>query len=155
MLSEVGKVVAVEEDGLWVETHQQSACSQCRAKHGCGQKLLAGGPSEQTLVKALFNAQSPNCIWTVGDAVQIGIEERALVTGAFIAYFLPLVAMVLLVLVGVGFSVSDKVLPFFAIAGLILGGCFVKLHSTKQREVIAGGGASCYQAIVLGRSLNS
>jgi sigma-E factor negative regulatory protein RseC len=41
MILETGVVVAVESDGLWVETIQKSACEVCVAEKGCGQKFLS------------------------------------------------------------------------------------------------------------------
>lgn len=152
MLSETAKVVAVEPDGLWVETHQQSACNQCRAKNGCGQKLLAGGPSNATLVKAIFNAASPSEIWTVGDNVVIGIEERALINGAFMAYVLPLLFMVAAVVAGSFVGLSDPVLALVALAGVLLGGLIVHLHGKRQLSTINSGGESCYQAVVMAKA---
>ena len=40
MLVETGRVVAVEEDSLWVETIRQSTCGSCAAQKGCGHGLL-------------------------------------------------------------------------------------------------------------------
>lgn len=151
MLSEQAKVVAIEADGLWVETHQQSACNQCRAKNGCGQKLLAGGPSSATLVKAVYDASAPREIWAVGDHVLIGIEEHALVNGALMAYVLPLLLMVAAVLVGAFFKFSDPLLALVAILGMFLGGFLVSVHGKRQLQNIKNGGTSCYQAVVLAR----
>lgn len=55
MLYETGKVVAVDSDGLWLETLKKSTCAQCSAKAGCGQQLLAKSAlSNMTFIKALF-----------------------------------------------------------------------------------------------------
>lgn len=151
MLTEVAKVVAIDTDGLWVETHQQSACEQCRAKNGCGQKLLASATSELTLVKALFNPSSPNNLWKVGDEVTIGIEERALINGAFLAYLLPLISMVGFVVLGAWFGLADPLLALSAVSGLGVGGLVVRIHGAQQLKSIQSGGGSCYQAIVLDR----
>lgn len=152
MLSETAKVVAVEPDGLWVETHQQSACNQCRAKNGCGQKLLAGGPSSATLVKAIFNTASPSEIWKVGDSVVIGIEEHALINGAFMAYVLPLLLMVAAVVTGSFIGLSDPLLALVALAGVLLGGLVVHFHGKRQLGAISRGGESCYQAVVMAKA---
>ena len=39
MVKEQGRVVAVEPDGVWIETLRRSACSSCAGKSGCGQHL--------------------------------------------------------------------------------------------------------------------
>lgn len=56
MLSETGRVVAIDKDGLWVETLKTSSCAKCSAQSGCGQNLAAKllPNSHMTLIKALF-----------------------------------------------------------------------------------------------------
>ena len=39
MLTEVGRVIAVERDGLWVETIRSSTCGSCGARKACGHGL--------------------------------------------------------------------------------------------------------------------
>ena len=41
MLTESGRVVAVNDSTVWVETIQQSTCGQCAARKGCGQSMLS------------------------------------------------------------------------------------------------------------------
>ena len=55
MLKESGKVVSIEDDGLWVETIQQSTCGSCRAKKGCGQQLLSKIGVHSANIKAVFD----------------------------------------------------------------------------------------------------
>lgn len=92
MLSEIGRVVGVEDDGLLVETVNQSACEACSAKAGCGQKLLSQLHSS-TLIKAYFSQDQAEQSWAVGDQVELGIEPQALVGAAMMGYMLPLVLM--------------------------------------------------------------
>ena len=40
MIEEPGRVVAVEEGAVWVQTLRKSTCSSCSANAGCGQGLL-------------------------------------------------------------------------------------------------------------------
>ena len=50
---ESGRVVAVEETGVWVETIRSSACGSCAARSGCGHRTLAGVlTSDKGLVRA-------------------------------------------------------------------------------------------------------
>lgn len=107
MLSEVGRVVGVEEDGLLVETINQSACEACSAKAGCGQKLLSQLHSS-TLIKAYFMPSQARQSWSVGDQVELGIEPQALVGAALLAYMMPLGLML------IGVVVSPLVLSLFS-----------------------------------------
>ena len=150
MLTETGRVVAIEDDGLWVETLKQSVCSQCSAQHGCGQKLLANvsPKSNMTFIKAFFTQQSPAEVWAVGDQAVLGIEENALVVAALIAYGIPLVLLILGMLLGAssGFSLSVELnAALGALFGLSLGAVFVKYHARLTKSQLY------FQAQVLGR----
>jgi len=100
VLTEQGRALAVDEDGLWVETHKQSACAKCSAQKGCGQSLLAKSTMpNMTCVKALFDGPSPR-IWKIGDSVVIGVNEMTFLKATLISYLLPLLLMVLGALLG-------------------------------------------------------
>jgi len=147
MLSESGRVIAVEADGVWVETLKLSACGQCRARHGCGQKLLATAESNLSCIKALF----PNDMYwpqpKLGDAVHIGIEEGALVLGALLSYGIPLLLMLLFVGMVAQLQVAEVFVALAALVGLVLGGLIVRWKA-QTLEV-----RRCFQAVLLPASL--
>ncbi|MBL3557340.1 MULTISPECIES: SoxR reducing system RseC family protein [Marinobacter] len=96
MITETGKVVAVNGDRVWVQTIRTSACESCSARNGCGQRALAGvsgGRANQVLVANSLNA-------SVGDEVTVAIDESALLGASLLVYALPLVLMVLGAVVG-------------------------------------------------------
>lgn len=132
MITETGKVVAVCDDKVWVQTIRTSACQQCAARHGCGQKALAsvtGGRANQVLVTNSVGAR-------VGDEVMIGIPEQALLGASFLAYALPLLGLVVGSLAGHAMGGSGD-LPALAGGGT---GLFAGLVATRlwQRRKEAG-----------------
>ncbi len=148
MLKETGTVVAVDNDGLWVETMQQSTCAKCSAKQGCGQQLLNKlSPSQNmTFIKALFTDSSRHHIWVSGDTAVLGVNEHALVFAALLAYGLPLAFMIAGIGVGGywgGGLSNDLHTVSGALVGLIIGGVIVKLHGLFIRD------DSVFQAYVL------
>ncbi len=151
MLKESGRVVAIDEDGLWVETLKTSTCAKCVAKSGCGQNLAAKLiPSHNmTLIKAYFAKQTDSNVkggevdkesqrWNVGDTAIIGVAENALLSAALFAYGMPLVLMIIGVLISQILppliSSSDLQAALGAVLGLFAGGSLVKLWSNKQRN---------------------
>ncbi len=145
-------MVAVDEDGLWVETLQRSTCAKCSAKQGCGQQLLNKlSPSQNmTFIKALFTDSSRRHIWASGDTAVLGVNEHALVFAALLAYGLPLALMI----VGIGLAgywagalSNDLYTAFGALVGLIIGGVVVKLHGIFIRD------DSVFHAYVLDKSI--
>jgi len=131
MLKESGTVVAVESDGVWVETLQLSACAGCRARHGCGQKVLASAESRQTRIKALFGESFNGPMPELGQTVVIGVDEQAMLRGALFSYGFPLLTMLLLTALGAVLSASEGLAIVAAVFGLLLGGWFVRLRSNR------------------------
>lgn len=130
MLFEHGTVVAVEHDGLWLETLKQSSCKQCSAQKGCGQKLMVtSAASKMTRIKATLLKPQESLYWQVGDIAEIAIDEFALVNATLIAYGIPLLVMLLATVISNVYSVTDVYVALFAFLGLLLGGTFVRWHS--------------------------
>ena len=93
MIFETGVVVAIESDGLWVETIQKSACEVCVAEKGCGQKFLSKLAGKTTSIRVLRNKLSPET-FSVGQSVTIGIPEDVIVMASLLVYLLPIVGAV-------------------------------------------------------------
>ena len=155
MLIEEGTVVAVEEDGLWVETMKQSACEKCSAKAGCGQRLLnSSGGTKMSKIKAYFSSSgvshsasdTTSKIWVAGDRVEIGIEEQALVTATLLAYMVPLLMMVVVAYLASLVSSADSVTVTGAVIGLLAGGAYSRWYAQNHKS-------DCrFHAVVLGAS---
>lgn len=153
MLKETGTVIAIDRDGLWVETLKQSTCAKCAAKSGCGQQLMSKlAPSHNmTFIKALYGPSVRDEIWREGDKVVLGVNENALVYAALLAYGLPIGFMLLGAFLGERFSFlqsNDVSSLVGALVGLLCGGIFVKFHSRFARD------KSVFQAYVLGRVIS-
>ncbi|MDT8384673.1 MAG: SoxR reducing system RseC family protein [Gammaproteobacteria bacterium] len=125
MIEEHAQVVAVNTDGIWVETQRRSACGQCAVNKGCGTATLAKVlGNKRSRVRALNPHATPV---TVGDEVVIGIDEQALIKGSLAVYTLPLLTMFLFALLGdvLGTQLllesSELVAIGFGIFGLLLG----------------------------------
>ncbi len=91
VITETGKVIALQGTQAWVQTIQTSACESCSARAGCGQRALAavsGGKANQVLVLNTSAAQ-------VGDEVVIGMDEQSLLAASLAVYGVPLLLMVL------------------------------------------------------------
>lgn len=121
MITETGRVVGVAGDRVWVQTIRTSACESCSARHGCGQRALAGvsgGRANQVLVANSLGAE-------VGDEVTVAIDESALLGASLLVYALPLVSMVAGAVLGhqlsAGYAASEAVAMMGAAAGLALG----------------------------------
>ncbi len=98
MIVERGVITKVEAEGVWVKSQQVSACNACRAKSGCGQKLINKWSSEEFDLFARYTPTSKTSHYSVGDLVEVAIAEGAILYGSALLYGLPVLVIVLLAL---------------------------------------------------------
>lgn len=129
MIEETGRVVAVEQGAVWVETIRKSACDSCASQSGCGHSVLAklGDGKNHVRVMNAFPLD-------VGDDVVIAVPEDVVVNGSFIAYFVPLIALLVFSAIGhwawgvEGYTIGA------GLFGLFGGFAIVRWHFLKYRN---------------------
>lgn len=105
MITEKARIVAFDNEEVWLESQRYSACQTCKVKAGCGQKLvndLSGGtrnlirvPATEDLIAAELNQE-----------VDVSIEEGSLVGFSLLVYLFPLVFLL------IGAVTSAELQPF-------------------------------------------
>ena len=132
MIKEQGRVVAVEQDGVWIETLRRSACSTCVGKSGCGQQLSERHREISRDPSLSYVKVASSCELREGDRVVVGVAESSLLKASFLIYLVPL----LLMMVGIWLlslaGAADWVL--FLAAVLLLFGGFVVVHVVSKRS---------------------
>lgn len=135
MLFETGRVVAVEGDGLWVETIRQSTCGTCAARKGCGHSLINQvSDGRRSYIRVLPGKHDlGEC--RVNDQVKICIPEEVLLRSSAIVYVLPLLLMLLGALgaVKLGHADQDLLAAGGAVGGFLLGMVAVRWHAWLHR----------------------
>ena len=136
MLIETGRVVAVEPDGVWVETIRQTTCGSCAAQKGCGHGIVNRiYDGHRSLIRALPGKISPSDC-QVDDEVQISIPEEVILKGSLVVYIVPLLAM----LAGAALAgflapdAGDVAAASGAVLGFSLGILLVRWHSRAHRD---------------------
>lgn len=89
MLEESGLVVSMQGDFARVSTSQQTACSSCAARKGCGTSLVASLFPRR---ERAFLAHNPVGA-RPGDRVVIGLDESALQIASLLLYLAPLLGL--------------------------------------------------------------
>ncbi|MEX2496973.1 MAG: SoxR reducing system RseC family protein [Woeseia sp.] len=112
-----GKVVAVGPNSATVSVEAAVACKRCAAGRGCGAGLLQKSRTRLIEVKMV-----PGVLLEVGDTVRLELPPADLLRAAWLAYGLPLVAMVMAVTAGAAFTAAAGDLPLVAFAALGLTG---------------------------------
>ncbi|MEH6581927.1 MAG: SoxR reducing system RseC family protein [Halioglobus sp.] len=136
MLTETGRVVAVETGSLWVETIRQSTCGSCSVQKGCGHGLINQiSDGSRSYIRVLPGKLAPTAC-EVNDQVRISIPEEVILRGSFIVYMLPLAAMLCGASGAVGFFEGDQDLlaVLGAVAGFVLGVAGVRWHAWRHRD---------------------
>jgi len=135
MLTETGRIVAIQADGVWVETIRSSTCGACSLQKGCGHGLLSRiGEGRRGYIKVLPGALSlSDC--SVNDRVRISIPEEVILRGSAVVYMVPLSCMLL----GAGLSAglwpggTDLAAMVGALVGLGTGLVLVRWHAWRHR----------------------
>jgi sigma-E factor negative regulatory protein RseC len=132
MMTERGRVVAVEPDAVWVETIRRSSCQSCSARKGCGHGLLeSAGLGRPNHVRALLGACDPDAIH-IDDTVEISVPEQVVLTGIAVIYLLPLLTTVGGLLLGGQWGDAEALVG--ALAGLAAGFGLMRLHARLIRN---------------------
>lgn len=140
MIEETGEVLAVQSDGVLVQTVRQSACSSCTAAKGCGQKLLASVGQGQRFEVLAENPMKLSV--EVGDQVVLGLAETALLKASMLAYLLPLLLLAIFASLAEWLAAPEWVVVIAAIGGLAAG-----LFAMKWR--VSGPACEEYQPQIL------
>ncbi len=133
MLTETGRIVAIENDALWVETIQKSTCGQCAAQKGCGQSLLSKMGQSSGHLRVLLQGRSPSA-YQLGEEVTIAIADDLVVKSALLIYLLPLCVMLVFSLFAHTYFNNEGLTIASAILGLVLGGLLLRWHAFSQRN---------------------
>lgn len=133
MITETGRVVAIEPDSLWVETIQRSTCSSCAAEKGCGQSLVAKWGGHTSYLRVLLEGRDPDT-FHIDDQVTVGVPEDVVARGSLFVYLLPLLALVFGSWCGQSLFGTDAAAVLGAVLGLAMGGGLVRWRAYHTRN---------------------
>lgn len=132
MILETGRIVAIETEGVWVETIRKSVCGSCKAEQGCGQRLINQLDGHTAYIWVLLEGRRPTD-YQLGDEIQVGIPEEVIAKGAMLVYMVPLISL-LIATAGAHHQFAHEGLTTLSgFAGLLLGGLIVRWHSWRNR----------------------
>lgn len=90
MIEEFGVVVSVQGEMALVEGQRHSACGGCVVNGACGTSLISRYFGRKPLLLRAHNGIGA----APGDRVVLGVPEDALLEASFMAYLVPLLAMI-------------------------------------------------------------
>ncbi len=137
MIEESAKVLSIKENWLLVQAQPSNACGACHARSACGQGLLSRyfnqTPGQISVENRLPSGQTLSL--KEGDEVIIGINESSVLSGAFFAYMLPLLFVVMFAVLAQGVGITAEWQQLLVIvSGLLLGLAVVRfiLHGNQR-----------------------
>tara|TARA_R110002095_G_scaffold215868_1_gene211269 strand:- start:2200 stop:2637 length:438 start_codon:yes stop_codon:yes gene_type:complete len=119
MLTEQAQVVAVEAEGVRVETVRRSGCAGCQSKSVCGQRLLAEIGQGQRFQIVSSNPQ--HIALKPGDIVELGVQEAPFLQASAMIYLFPLVGLILAAVVAEMAAFAESGVVVSGLLGLFLG----------------------------------
>lgn len=138
MIKEQATVTSITNDYVVVETHRKSTCGSCAAKSGCGSAALSEVLGQRrSTVRVLVDSQQSSQLQS-GNVVTIELKEKALLTGSFVIYGLPILLLLLLTAVGqwlaqdLGAVIGLSLAVVFSFFGLRLWHQRIKQHADYQ-----------------------
>lgn len=136
MLTETGRVVAVEPGTLWVETIRQSVCGSCAAQKGCGHGLLNQIGDGHRNYLQLSSRSFSRDQFQIDDRVTIGVPERLMLRGSAVLYLLPLACMLLasLAMPTLLPAISELASIGGAVGGFAVGLLLVRWHARYHQD---------------------
>ena len=132
MLTEIARVIKLDEHNAWCEADCKTVCGSCQASKGCGVPL----------VDKLFNPRpvsimvKHNTCLEVGDKVEVGIDKSAFLRSSLLVYLLPVIFMIGFALFAQWLnsetmSYNEAIVIGYALIGLIFGFLCVYVISRK------------------------
>jgi sigma-E factor negative regulatory protein RseC len=132
MLKEQARIVAIDNEAIWVETIELSTCGSCSAKKGCGQSLLASMGAKPTYLRVLLPAGDTND-YLLDQSITIGLPENIVVNTSLLLYLLPLCLMLATSGFAHSYFASESLTIAMAVVGLFLGGMGIRFYSYKYQ----------------------
>ncbi|MDO3382969.1 SoxR reducing system RseC family protein [Gilvimarinus algae] len=133
MLIESGKIVAIEPDGLWVETISRSTCGSCAAQKGCGQSLLAKFAGHTTFIWVSLGGRDSQD-YSIGETIELGVPEAVVANGSLLVYFVPLLSLLAATLAASYAGAGEGLTTLAGLLGLVAGGVLVRWRAHVTRH---------------------
>lgn len=132
MLTEVGRVVAKENDTVWVQTQSKTGCSSCQVNTVCGSGIVSKAFSHKVFITPLKNRLNAN----IDDEVEVGIPEDLVVRASFMVYLVPLISMIIALLVWQFWLANPSELSSIlaAVVGLAIGFVITHFYSKSAAQ---------------------
>ena len=135
MMCQSGRVVAVSDHSVWVETIRASTCGSCSAQHACGHGLLNKvGRSACHHIEIPLPQHLPSDQFQVDDDVDLSIEEPVFARLALFVYLTPLLSLLTGIVVVSAFSGSEFGAMLGGVAGFVAGMLLVAGLNWRHRH---------------------
>lgn len=133
LIEQFAKVVAIDNDKVWLTTNRESSCSGCRLKQGCGTGLLENHVGNKFSNITVQTQQQVK----LEQQVTVAIYETRLLQGALFVYMVPLLMLLLFAMITRYLTASNELEIIFGLLGLITGFVLVKFGLRNRQGSFA------------------
>lgn len=145
MITENAVVERIEGEDIWVQTQRQSTCGSCAAQKGCGTATIGKVVGLRSTKIRLLGEEAAKTGVNVGDQVLVGLQENAMLRGAFMVYAVPLLLLIFFSAIASISGYPEPIVIAAAALGLLLGGSILRVYTQRIRYNPA------YQPVLLKR----
>ncbi|KZZ45397.1 hypothetical protein A3759_09620 [Thalassolituus sp. HI0120] len=115
------------KQGVWVEAMQQSACSSCNARSGCGQHSLS------KLGRKMRLWVPTDKHFRIGEQATLTLPDGSLAMSALVLYGMPMLGLLSFAVAG-HFAAGETGSLVAGLSGLLAGFWFAKTISEQKKE---------------------
>ena len=133
MITEHGRIIAIDANHVWVETINRGTCGSCAAEKGCGQSLLARWLSHSQYLKVSI-AGRDTASFAINDEICIGVPENVVVLSSLLVYCLPIGGLIVGATLGQILFANDIGAIACAAFGLGIGAAIVRFFTHFYRN---------------------
>ncbi|MCH2039515.1 MAG: SoxR reducing system RseC family protein [Saccharospirillaceae bacterium] len=127
MSQEIVEIVELGKQGVWVEAMQQSACSSCNARSGCGQHSLS------KLGRKMRLWVPTDKHFRIGEQATLTLPDGSLAMSALVLYGMPMLGLLSFAVAG-HFAAGETGSLVAGLSGLLAGFWFAKTISEQKKE---------------------
>jgi sigma-E factor negative regulatory protein RseC len=124
-VKEIMDVIDIDDEYIYLKTLRTEACNSCSVRSGC---YILGGSNELKLKAKRIE----NIDFQIGDKVIVELPNVPVVKLSFLAYGLPLITFLTIVIILYLLNFSDLMSFLIGLAGTCITYLFVKFYDNKK-----------------------
>ncbi len=133
LMTETGRIVGIDDDALWLDMTQQSTCSRCISRKGCGERLIRSLGATYMLLRVPMQVGGATK-YQLDDQVTVAIPDDIVVKSSLLVYLLPLLLLLFFSGFAYTFLGNELVTVLLGMSGLLVGVVLIRRYANSVRN---------------------